>query len=276
MELGIAYELVGPGGDRIVFGNTQAAKVDPDYVGWLDPDSGIAGLDSPELRDNTTLIAAGHGGIAYDALHGRRPLVANIVLDPDVMDAIGVDALERRVKGAHNAMTADAVLEWTNTGQPRRRLLLRKNGPTRITGRRPKQATLELIDVDYRMHSEAVHDTGNVARGVAANVDNQGDELASWRLEITGAFNNPVVIRNLTTGLSIALKGGVNVAAGTVLVVETSPPWPLVELNGARADSLVDFLPSSWWGLVPGVNSIRVDGGSGAGTWRLYHRDAWL
>lgn len=276
MELGIPYELVGPDGTRIVFGNSDAAKADADYVGWLDPDNGIAGLDSPELRDNTTLIAAGHGGIAYDALHGRRPLVANIVLDPTVMDALGVDPLERKVKRAHNAMTADSVLEWTNTGQPRKRLLLRKNGATRITGRRPKSATLELLDVDYRMHSADVHDTGAKARNAAAVVNNAGDELASWRLEITGPFNSTVRARNLTTGLEVRLKPTFSVAAGQVLVIEASPPWPVVELNGAPAYSAVDFLPSSWWGLVPGANNIEVDGGSGAGTWRLYSRDAWV
>lgn len=276
MELGIAYELEGPDGTRIVFGNSDAAAADPDYVGWLDPEAGIAGLDSPETRDNATLIAAGDGGIHYDFLHGRRPIVVNGIHRPDV--TIGAHNLnEQRIKRATNAMRADAVLRWTNTGFPERRLLLRRNGPPRVgVGRRPKTFALELVDSDYRIHSEAVHDTGAQARGATAVVNNAGDELASHLVEITGPFNSQIRVHNLTSGLEVRFKAGFNVAAGQVLVVDLAPPWPIVTLDGAPAYSQVDFLPSSWWGLLDGNNDVRVDGGSGAGTWRLLARDAWI
>lgn len=276
MELAIPYALTGPDGTRIVLGNSDVAKADPDYLGWLDPEQGIAGLDSPELRDNAGVLVAGDGGIHYDFFHGRRPIVINGVLNPTIVDATGVAAVEQKVKRAHNALRSDALLRWTNTGLPQRRLALRKNGATRIVGRRPKTATLELVDADYRLLSEALNDSGANARGAQDVIANAGDELATPRVEITGPFNSQIVLRNLTTGLNIQLKAGFNVAAGQTLVVDLAPPWPTVELAGAPAYGQVDYLPTIWWGLIPGNNTIRVDGGSGAGTWRLLHRDAWI
>lgn len=276
MELAIPYALTGPDGTRIVAGNSDAAKLDPDYVGWLDPEQGIAGLDSPDLRDNSALVVAGDGGIHYDFFHGRRPLVANVVLNPSVMDVMGVAALEQKVKRAHNAVRGDALLRWTNTGFPQRRLALRKNGATRIVGRRPKNATLELVDADYRILSDDLNDLGPRAIGWQGVVHNAGDELATPRFELTGSFGGPIRLRNLTTGLEIRFKAGFSPAAGQALVVDLAPPWPTVTLDGGPRYDAIDFLPTSWWGLVPGDNTVELLAASGVGTWHLLHRDAWI
>lgn len=276
MELGIAYELEGPDGTRIVFGNSDAAQADPDYVGYLDSEQGISGLDSPEVRESTALVAAGDGGIHYDFLHGRRPLVVNGIHRADV--AIGAHiALEQKIKRATNAMRADALLRWTNTGYPERRLAVRRNGPPRVgLGRRPKAFQLELVDADYRILSELEHDGGAQASGVGIVVNNAGDELATPRFVLTGPLDATIRIRNTTTGLEIRFKAGFALGAGEVLEVDLTPPHPRVELDGAPAYAEVDFLPSSWWGLVAGNNNVDVLAGAGAGTWRIYHRDAWI
>lgn len=276
MELGIAYELVGPDGTRIVFGNSNDAQADADWVGWLEGDNGISGLDSPEVRDNAALIPAGDGGLHYDFFHGRRPVVVNGVHRPDVTPAAH-NLLAQKIKRASNAMRADAILRWTNSGFPERRLSVRRNGPTRVSvGRRPKTFSLELIDSDYRLLSELEHDSGAKAPNVTFDVDNLGDELASWRWVLTGPNAATIRLRNITAGLEVRFKPTFALAAGEVLEVDLAPPWPTITVDGDPAYAEVDFLPTTWWGLEPGVNQLQVTAGAGAGTSRFYHRDAYI
>lgn len=275
MELGIPYELIGPDGTRIVFGNTDAAKADADYVGHLDPDAGIAGLDAPEVRQSSALIVAGDGGIHYDFLHGRRPVVINGVINPNV-DIATIVEHEQKIKRASNAMRADALLKWTNTGLPKRRLALRRNGARVGIGRRPKSFALDMIDADYRILSDVEHDSGLKATNANFNVENVGDEIATPRWELTGPIAATIRLRNLTTGLEIRMKASLALAAGETLIVDTAPPYPIVTVNGVRKYDAIDYLPTSWAGLVPGINQLNVTGGAGAGQGRVYHRDAWI
>lgn len=277
-ELSIAYDLEHPDGTRIVFGNADAASDDPDFIGYLDPDNGLAGIDSPELREASALIVGGHGGIPYDHFHGRRPFVVNGQHRTDVAPAVH-NALEQKIKRATNAMRRDelALLRWTNSGFPERRLAVQRNGPPRVgIGRRPKSFALELVCSDYRILSELERDSGVTARGAQAVVNNAGDELATPRFELTGPLTDNVILRNVTVGLEVRLKPAVDVLAGELFVVDFAPPWPTVTRDGVDAYGDVDFLPSSWWGLVPGNNVVEVTAGAGAGTWRIRHRDAWI
>lgn len=274
MELSIPYELVGPTGKRIVFGNSDAAKADVDYIGWLDPEQGIAGLDSPDVREAAAELVGRHGGIHYDFLHGRRPIVINGSIEPTLYTAL----LEDKILEATNAMSpaAPALLKWTNTGIVKRRLSLLRQQPPRISGRRPKQFQIALVDSDYRKVADAEASIAATARGVQAAVTNAGNELATPRLELVGPLGSQIILRNLTTGLNIFLKAGFALTAGQTLVVDLKPPYPTVTVNGADAYGQIDFLPTAWWGLVAGAQNVRVDAGSGTGTWRIFWRSAWI
>jgi hypothetical protein len=275
MELGVPYSLVGPDGTRVVFGNSDAARADADYIGPLDPEAGIAGLDSPDMRESGQDRVQADGGINFDGFHSRRPVVINGEIDRNAAIAT-VLAREQKLKRATNAMRANAVLSWTNTGYPARSLRLRRQAPIRISGRRPKTFQLPMIDADYRLLSVAEANVAATARNVAAAVTNAGDELATPRIEVTGPVLSQVVLRNVTAGLAIFFKAGFNVASGKLLVVDLAPPYPTVTYDGADAYGQIDFLATTWWGMVPGAQNLRVDGGSGAGTWRAYWKDAWL
>jgi hypothetical protein len=273
MELGIPYELVGPDGTRIVFGNSDAAKVDPDYVGWVDPEVGVTGLDSPEVRESAQDTPQANGGIHFDFFHGRRPITAPIIIDPNV-DVGTQIARAQKIKRATNAMSFDATLRWQNTGYAMRRLALRRTAPTRVTGRRPKVAAIAMTCEDYRL----VADVETVSAAIAANtptvIANAGDELARPRFELTGPAPSPVLI---DTGLGIHLKAGVSIAAGALLVVDLTGRYPIVEINGVDHYGDVDFLPSAWWGLIPGPQHVRWTGGAGAtGSMVVRARDAWI
>lgn len=277
MELGIAYELTGPDGTRVVFGNADAAKADADYVGWLDADSGIAGLDSPDFRENAAELIGRSGGINYDSFHGRRPIVVNGQIDPST--TINTILLrEQKLKRATNAVlaSAPAILAWTNTGYPRRRLRLLRQGPPRISGRRPKTFQLSLVDSDYRILANTEASTASQVRNTIRSATNAGDELATPRFELVGPLGTQIKLVNVLTGLEVRFKTSFNLLAAETLIVDFAPPYPIVTVNGVNAYHQIDFLPSVWWGLVPGAQDVRVDAGSGAGTWRVFWRDAWI
>jgi len=277
VQLSIPYALLGPDGTRIVLGNTPAAKADPDYIGWIDPDSGIAGLDSPDVIERAAAIIQGDGGIHYDFFHGRRPIVVNGVIDPLLMDTAGIAALEQKIKRATNAMRADALLSWTNTGFPERRLRLRRQSPPRITGRRPKQFQLALVDADYRVLSADENGPAAVALGTTLNVTNAGDETATARFEIVGPVPATLLIENLDTGLTIRFKSSFSLSTGQTLIVDTSPPYPVVTVDGVNGYEAIDFLETSWWGLRAGAQNVRARSTGGTtGTWRPLWRDAWI
>lgn len=277
MELGIVYELVGPDGTRIAFGNTDVAKADPDYVGWLE-EAGIAGLDSPDVREVATDRAGAHGGIQYDNLHGRRPIVVNGQIDPNGLTIGQIIAREQKVKRACNAMraAAPALLKWTNTGYPKRRLSVYRQSPPRITGRRLKAFQLALVDSDYRILSDVENATAaGIAVATGQAITNAGDEDASWRVVINGPTAG--VLRVDIAGVtSVRFKAGFTLAAGQVLEVDSSPPYPIVELDGVNVYGQVDWLLSPWLPLPPGVANLRVNGTAGTGTWQGFWRDAWI
>lgn len=142
-EIGIPYTLVGPTGRRVVFND----RSDPDFVGFLDAEDGISGLDSADVRDVGDTLVGADGGVNGRNFYGRRPVVIKGMIAPEG----GIGAVNTRgdnVLEAADAMSADALLTWTQTGREPTQLLLRRSQPPRLTGRLPKKFTLPLIS-DY-------------------------------------------------------------------------------------------------------------------------------
>lgn len=276
MELDPLYALTGPDGTRIGFGNSAAAVADSDWIGQLNPDEGITGLDSPDMRENAAEIIGGHGGIHYDFFHGRRPILISGIIFPEGRTATVVNQLEQKIRRATNAMKGDAILRWTNAGYPARRLTLRRQQPVRIGGRRPKNVQIAMVCPDYRILADAETASAVTAHSVAAMVTNAGDEPATPRFSIVGPMNPTLTIRNITTGLNITFKATFTLAAGETLIVDTAPPYPSVKVNGVDRYDAISYLTTSWWGLIPGTQSVRVDAASGTGTWQVFYRSAWI
>jgi hypothetical protein len=271
LQIDIPYTLVGPDGTRCVFNDPS----DPDYIGRLDAESGITGLDSPEVRESADVLVEDDGGIHGNFFHGRRPVVLQGWIHPDPISEANrrMDRLLR----ASNAMRADATLTWTETGSDARTLFLRRQQPARITGRRPKTFMLALVQADSRIYSAAVNtqvisaaggaSLGGLASPVtsplqvtgggglgAAGVVNRGTVESPAVLRIDGPITNPV-IRNATAGQDIRLTYTLH--AGEYLIVDLKTHTVL--LNGTTDRySALDFTNSSWWKLQPGVNDIHL------------------
>lgn len=276
--VGIPYELIAADGTRVVFGNSDAARADPDYIGTLNPDSGIVGLlDAASVRESSTDLVEADGASHGPFWLSRRSGTVEGLLRPDSLDPVVVAAAESKLKRASRGLRSDLILRWTppNDSSPRQLRCRRQDGP-RITQRRPKawQATLVSADPYALASTETVVTitpgspagdlgiqspiTDPITTTLNATgqlfVVNQGDAETWPRFRIDGPITNPQVLNN-TTGQKVAL-------AFTLATSEWLDIYPQTGriLFGGTADrySALDFANTSWWKLQPGSNDVRL------------------
>lgn len=290
LQVGTVYTLTGPDGTRAVFND----KNDPDFVGFLDDDNGITGLDSPEVRESSDVLVEADGGVHGSFYYGRRPVVLQGWVPPEEPHAFVNERIDR-LQRASNAMRGDAELRWTEDGSDERRLLLRRQQPVRVTDRRPKKFQIPLVsaraEIESSQEQTAVVDPGAtgfvgftepiveplesvLADGGQQFIVNQGSAPAAPTLSIEGPITNPRVLNN-TTGEELRLL--FDLAAGETLVIDFRQRTVL--LNGtASRYSAVEFPASTWWALQPGSNDVRLNAltaGSGAQV-TVGWRHAWI
>jgi len=289
VELSIPYELTGPDGTRAVFGNSDAARADSDWVGWLDPEQGVTGLlDGADIRAQPVELVAGDGGDPGPAFLGLRPGTIQVILDPNVAFATR-ERYEAKLKRASRGLRADCELRWTPTSDGIERCLrLRRTARPAPSGRHPRSMQLNMTSGDpYVLSanefsqivqpangeigvSDPVTDpmTSQLNEGVALLVANEGDAESWPRFRIDGPLTNPQIL-NQTTGQRIVL-GAVLGAAEYLMVY---PEFGQV-LLGAKQDiggvwfdvaaalqdryAYVDFAATDWWQLVDGNNDVRL------------------
>lgn len=271
-ELNIPYELTGPNGIRVVL-NDQA---DPDYVGVV---TEVGGMDAPDLTESAENMVQEDGGLHGDFFYNRRPLtIDGMLLNP-------VDATERnnrmlKLSGATDALRGDAVLRFQPSGMEMLRTTVRRQNGPRFAGAWQKTFQLGLVAEDPRIYSDTVYsqsvaaaltgaptqgrafpETGNITYGAGdtagqLSITNTGNATTYPVLTITGPGNFPALI-NATTGYTLYLTG--TMSASDVIVLDTNPLRRSVILNGGLSVySRLRFSDSTWWGLIPGINDIRL------------------
>jgi hypothetical protein len=277
VELSIPYEITGPDGARAVFGNSDAARLDPDWCGYLDPDNGITGLlDGADVRESSAVVPQGDGGLQGAHWLGLRPGTINGMLDPNWTRAAQEVAIQK-IKRATRALRADAVMRWTPSSDGIERMLrLRRTARSAFGGRRPTTYQLAMTSRDaYVLASDesSVEITPGSAAGELGIADpvtdpvtsalnvtaqqyaqNLGD-AATWpRFRVDGPITNPEILSQ-TTGQRIRLVYTLN--AGEWLDVY---PQRGAILLGGSADryGALDFDVSDWWLLQPGLNDVRL------------------
>lgn len=276
MELGIPYTLIGPDGTRAVFGNSDDAQADPDWVGFLDPDNGIVGLDGTDVRESADDLVEQDGGVHGPFYEGRRPVLPHVVINPDLHGAAREAAI-RKLKRAGRALRDDAVLRWTPSDVGLElELALRRQGKPTESGRHPRTVQLPMVSADPAKRASAESQltiTPGVAAGIigytspysspygtelgvtgADSVENLGDVEAIPRFRIDGPITNPELLNN-TTGKSIKLV--YTLAAGEFLEVDAGRKTVLLGGSASRFSAVV-FPDTKWWRLVPGLNDVRL------------------
>jgi hypothetical protein len=295
VELSLPYVLIGPDGTRAVFGNSDAAKADPDWVGYIDPDAGISGLDGAEFRGSLDELVEQDGAIPGPGYDGARPVVIPVVLDP-TQRAGAKSILERKLKRAARARRADSILRWTPSDLGIEvELRLRRSAKPNTAGRHPTTVQLPMVSADNLIRSSAeasiVIDPGGAGGIVGYTspytspygtelplagqqfVENQGDDEAIPRFRIMGPITNPQILNN-STGLSLDLI--YNLAAGEFLDIDVGRKT--VKLGGtADRFGAVQFPASKWWRLLPGSNDVRLLAAafSAGASLTVYWRHAW-
>jgi hypothetical protein len=104
--------------------------------------------------------------------------------------------------------------------------------------------------------------------GSGTEVDNAGDALVWPILRLYGATTAPV-LENLNLSGKLSFPG-LTVASGDYVEIHTAPGERSVLLNGVTSlYSYLDRTTSSWWGLAPGANIVRLSDSSHDGGARL-------
>lgn len=293
-QIGIPYVLTGPDGTRVVFND----RTDPDFIGFLDPDTGITGLDSPEVRENADTLVEADGGINGNNYYGRRPIILNGMIDPNA-DIQTVNTRGDRLMAAADAMKGDAILTWTETGRVQTMLRLRRQQPPRLSGRLPKVFQVPLVS-EYDRIVSASEQSVVIVPGAAISaggfsslltspltssysvvgqqvITNQGRKSAHWRARIDGPCVNPV-IQNASTGQQIKIIYTLN--TGEWLDLETRPGKRYLKLNGTASRwGAIDFANSTFFELnANGTTQINFQpfSYSAGAQLTVYWRHTWI
>lgn len=150
-EASIKYEIVGPTGVRAVLNDPS----DPDFCGYLDGEEAITGIDSPELRDSFTEMAAQDGSVPGNSYVPRRPIVMNGRVIPT--SAADRNAKLGKLQAATDARFADGTLSWTPSGGEPVFLKFRRQLPFRSKGGFNKEFILGLVANDPRIYSKRAY-----------------------------------------------------------------------------------------------------------------------
>jgi hypothetical protein len=102
------------------------------------------------------------------------------------------------------------------------------------------------------------------------SIDNEGTISTTWTASIVGPVSNPRLTLG-ATGQYIEING--EIPAGSTMVLDSLTRSVL--LNGSPRQTWLT-LPSRWWELAAGVNTVRFRATSGTGACTFSWRSAWL
>lgn len=265
LEQGARYRLVNPAGFAAVINDPTS----PEFVGHLSEPPSF----TKATRGTTDPRVAGPGGHHGDRHHGH--IVANLsgFIPPDDGPAVTNDRIER-IEWATDALLADAVLSWRETGEAFDRQVrrLRRENEPRFAGRIPKTFQIQMVSEDYRIVSDPeVAIAGGAVNGADATVTNLGNEgLPRITVDLSSTVTaSAIEIWNLTTNKVIRLNG---TFIGLTIDLEART----ITENGNDVYGRYSFLNSEWWKLINGDNVIAVNATGATGTaFTVYHRHGW-
>lgn len=267
-QYGVKYTLTNKDGVRCVFNDDG----DADYVGWL---SNITGFDSADVREAADDLVGDDGGVHGSFFFGRRPVVLEGGIDPRP-DTIERNIRMTRLQRASNAMRSDATLSWMPDGGVQQEIKVRRQQPLRITGAYNKSFQMSLVASDPRIYSSQVKESIILPAVHNAEVENIGTMDTPPFFSISGPAT-AIEIHNHTTGQFIVFTAAYSITSTQRLDIDV-PTRTVKRENGTNVYSQIDFLNTSWFSLVPGVNNIALHAtGTSANTaLTLRWRDAWV
>lgn len=281
-ETGVTYELTNSDGYSAVFNDTT----DSDYVGGLNGDDAITGLDSPEIRESFADLVEADGAIHNTFYHGRRP----ITMQGQIQSTSNTTRNERmtRLQRATNSLSADGTLAWTPTGSIKQFVRVRKQQPTRFTGTgTSKNFFISLVAADPRIYADSISTHSTIARATNETIENRGSAPAPFETitisRPTSGSMDGFIVR--VGGASGPIVVELNFAASwssssSITSYVINPRLKTVVTTGTvtNAYSDVNFLTTTWADIPQGTTSVRYDATVGTPTANMAvtFRDAWI
>lgn len=298
MQVGIPYILTGPDGTRAVFND----PTDSDFVGYLNPDTGITGLlDSAGVRESVSNLVEADGSVQGNNYLSRKTGTIQGILMPD--SPTNTNVRESKLKRATRGLRAasPATLTFTPDGSVTRQIQIYRQGSLALSGRRPKTFVIPCSTPDVYQYAatessfvivpsaisgelgfgspfsspitNSYHSTGS---NVVSNI---GDAETWPRIRIDGPVVNPVVTSTYNSlvqqiGLTYTLN------AGEFMLINTKPGSRSVLFNGTLnrySSYAANFATNSWWSLQPGSNQVQLfaQSYSAGAQVTVYWRHAW-
>lgn len=267
------YTLVSASGYRAVFNDPN----DVDYIGGLSGEDAVTGLDSPEVRAAVFEKVEADGSIFGNFYHGHRPVTIQGELLASSVAARNVRE-DKLYKVLNDIMRASGTLTWTPDGSISQYLNVRKYQPARIKGGFKKDFFVSLIAADPYIYSTALDTVTGVAPATNQTVTNDGNaKREPVLIRVTGPTNGTVWVRNATpTTQEIRMLSTMpNLLAGEYIDID---PFNRLITHSSGVDyyRYFDYVNSTWWGLVPGSNTVSLRGTNTTGSLRVDWRDAWV
>jgi phage-related protein len=243
-------------------------------------DEPIDGLELPEIRTSSDVYSGRDGGYVGDQFYGTR-----LVTLPGrawSADPAGIWDLRRALQ---QALDTDSIELHVVADDDHHYLLYART--TRLDMPIPRALSVAPFKIDFICPDPIIYDdtdsnalTANIGKYVgggvswpltwplswgagtgATTVNNTGLVTIYPVITITGSQTNPI-ITNVTTAEFIQLSG-FTAPAGSVTVIDLRNRT--VTLNGGNVLAKVTS-SSTWWGLLPGSNTIRLETGDAADT----------
>lgn len=244
-------------------------------------DGEIVGLGLPDIRTSSGVYSGKHGGYVGPQFYGVR----NIAIPGQIIGDDEADYEARRIELSDAlALGSDLPLEITTPGGREYLVnckLVKLEIPF-VNNPVTTKYTLELVAPDPVIYDNSAGGLNSVtiepARGGGirwpvtwpitwvggtqpTTVNNAGSVTMFPVFTLTGSMTNPI-IENLTTGQFVSLSG---LTTGTDSEVIIDMSAPSVLLDGGSALPYVTTA-SSWIGLVPGDNTLKLTTSSGSDT----------
>ncbi len=268
-EYGIPFTITSAEGYEAVLNDTAS----PNFAGVLAGEDALTGLEGAEVRENLTDLVEADG-----ASQGPNWTKARtFTLKPTIWAASPALRNERltRLQRATSALRTDLTVKFTPSGSIPQYITARRAQRPQVTGGFAKQMMLAFSAADPRIYSQTSYTSAGILTGSPVNLENQGNAEAWPTLRINGPGTNPTVTSH---GVSLALT--TTLTAGQYIDIVTRPGARTVtKSDGSDLYASVAFLTSTWWGLLPGLNSTSITWGSGntaASTLVVTWRDTWL
>lgn len=214
----------------------------------------IEGWDSPAMRQSVSNPTSRHGGVIAESLYGPRSVVLKGLCKAPNESAFWLSYNNLLAAVGNPAVDVFLVVYETTS----KRLSVRRGGEPRLTfiGKGSFAFEVPLI----AMNPVKLSTTESSAP--VGSVTNNGN-FNTFPIIVTTSTGKPS-FSNPTFGAGAVLHFTQSIASGTSIDFSKRT----VEPSGYEW-----VVPSStWWELVPGINSLSISGVTAT----IYYRDAWI